>query len=169
MKGLVLFFSLIALCLCANEIDYVLRYTGTVAVGPSPGVYIGRGKAGSQDFTTLIDAQDGFDMIFGQSLGPKSVLTSILVVAPDGSHFSETGNITFAAEKEDNHLIYFDTLLNGTMIEIDTFIIHGLIVLEVTGGYGAFKGASGAITSNFVYNATSSTFVDNQYGTLWLP
>jgi hypothetical protein len=42
------------------------------------------------------------------------------------------------------------------------------VIWEVNGGVGVFEGATGRITSNFLVNEADGSFVDNQFGTLFL-
>jgi hypothetical protein len=46
---------------------------------------------------------------------------------------------------------------------------HGVVMWKVTGGSGAFKGATGAITSNFLVDLDTDELIDNQFHLIHLP
>ncbi len=104
--------------------------------------------------------------------------TASLVAQPtfnaDGS-FTETGTITFG-DSAGNNLLYFSTIglgyLNGYSCP-ETPYTAGTVMWLINGGAGFFEGATGAVTSNFLVDASnpnvSGELIAYHYGVVYLP
>lgn len=64
-------------------------------------------------------------MFFGQSVGPRAVLYSDITPL-NQINFVESGNITFAIDKDYNHVLYFKTVSKGHFSTVDDITLHGV-------------------------------------------
>ena len=81
-----------------------------------------------------------------------------------GTALDEWGTI----ELGEGNVLHFQTIGEGYVTQTATEGVgHGTIMWEITHGEGAFEGATGLITSNFVARADGVT--DHQFGVVWLP
>jgi hypothetical protein len=95
--------------------------------------------------------------------GAAASFESEVQMLGDGA-FKEWGSITYGSAGR----VRFSTVGQGVMgtSGIDG-LQRGAIIWEVTGGDGAFAGASGLITSNFSVDGTG-TVIDNQFAQLFV-
>ena len=97
------------------------------------------------------------------------------VVNKDGKTFTESGTITFGDPPGGNK-IHFSSIGVGY---IDVYpcpekpYTAGTVMWKVDKGEGFFKGATGAITSNFLVDLTKpgdgGELIDHHFGVIYLP
>jgi hypothetical protein len=81
--------------------------------------------------------------------------------------FAEDGTMTFGEERD---LIRFSTVGDGFLgPSPEAGMLHGSVIWHVEGGEGGFAGATGLITSNFLFGAEAGEVAEKQVITLFLP
>jgi len=155
-----------------RQIPYVLVLVGsTTSTGET--TLAAQATGDSQLLTTIITDQFGIETTVRNLCGPTATYESMVTLnAPPATatSFSEVGNITFGENHGSQvHLIKFKTLVGRLNGNIETGVTPGVAVYEITGGEGAFHGAKGFITSNFVLNDTTGTYIDYEAGRIFLP
>jgi hypothetical protein len=96
--------------------------------------------------------------------GQKAEFRSRVTLISDG-RFKESGSIMFG---EGGHLLRFETIGEGFFGQsADPGLQQGSVMWRIIGGEGAFEGASGLITSNFLLGADGSA-TDHQFGLLFV-
>ena len=144
-----------------RELVFALEFRGTAGAG-ADGTRRARSTAPSQTLTTVL----GGAGVHAQTKpldGEHAVLESIVERFPDGS-FVEDGTITYGPAGS----VTFATIGRGTVAPapVDGWT-SGAVVWTVTGGRGAFAGATGLITSNFTVSAQGEV-VDHHVARLYL-
>ena len=107
-----------------------------------------------------VEGREGVMRAATSGVGPNGegiIFESEVVMSDDG--FTEMGSITLDGRGS----VTFDTVGIGQMVPspVDG-VMHGVIMWNVTGGDGEFEGASGKITSNFIFSGEGEV-VDNEY------
>ncbi|MGA7730849.1 MAG: hypothetical protein WCD37_06210 [Chloroflexia bacterium] len=123
--------------------------------------------AQSVQITTVI-GPDGVTATFDAVAGQAAVMTNEATVNHDGQLFFEWGTINFGG---DANSLSFSSIGAGTLLgppDADGFS-HGTVMWKVNSGTGAFAGATGAITSNFLVNLDTDALIDYQVHMLYLP
>ena len=98
--------------------------------------------------------------------GGEAVLGTHYRLNHDGSMFFEWGTIDFGGAG-----LRFGSVGAGTMLgpaAADGFS-HGVVLWRVESGWGAFEGATGAITSNFLVALETQELIDYQFHVIQLP
>ena len=154
-----------------RRLVYVLRFVrpaGTVPTGE-------RTVASSVSITTAITPEG----VTGKLKDLPELRTAIMqnkaVVNKDGKTFTESGTITFGDPAGGNK-IHFSSIGVGY---IDVYpcpekpYTAGTVMWQVDKGGGFFKGATGAITSNFLIDLTKpedeGELIDHHFGVIYLP
>ena len=83
------------------------------------------------------------------------------------STFSETGTIRFGEADDEVDIVIVGDGTVGVSPDVD--LKHGAVVYRIVSGRGRFAGASGLITSNFVVEAASGEFEEQQVAVVFLP
>ena len=130
-----------------RELVFVLEFRGHAAPAPD-GKRRANTTAPSQGLTTVLRAGDIHAAVKALD-GERAVLDSTVERFPDGT-FVENGTITYGSAGA----ITFVTVGRGTVTPapIDGWT-SGAVTWTVTSGAGAFRGATGLITSNFTVSA----------------
>lgn len=100
--------------------------------------------------------------------GEVAVMKTKLELDSSGNTFRESGTITF---KDDvSSQLSFDTIGEGTVLGPvpGGKLTHGVVNWRITGGTGKFEGASGTISSSFLFDPHDA-LVDNHLALVWLP
>jgi hypothetical protein len=143
-----------------KQLVYVLQFKGKVEPAGE-----GKMKASMTAAGLTVDTivgKHGLNTAFGSPGGREAVFQSDVEMNPDGS-FKEWGTIRFG----DEHSVQFTTALHGVFgPSADPTLQSGAVVWKVESGTGEFEGATGYITSNFVFNDEGLT--DNQLGVVFL-
>lgn len=146
-----------------RRLTYVLQFHRP----PKSGEQSEQAVASSVQITTTIDA-DGVDGAFSPLSGETAVLTNDFALDKSGTLFFEWGSIAFGGPMNS---LSFSSIGAGTLLgapDADGFT-QGVVLWRVDGGTGAFAGASGAITSNFLVNLETEELIDNQLHLIYLP
>jgi len=125
--------------------------------------------AQTEDITTQVSPRVGvMSSIHKPKIGPKAVLRASIVLKQDGVHYTGHGNITFGGEPHipSNHVLFFESINTGAINRRNDQSIFGADMFRITRGRGAFAGARGLLTSNWLNNATY--FTDNQIGHFYI-
>jgi hypothetical protein len=154
-----------------RRLIYVLRFVrpaGTVPTGE-------RTVASSVSITTAITPEGVTGKLKKLSEFQTAVMQNKAVVNKDGKTFTESGTITFGDPAGGNK-IHFSSIGVGY---IDVYpcpekpYTAGTVMWKVDKGEGFFKGATGAITSNFLVDLTKpedeGELIDHHFGVIYLP
>ena len=154
-----------------RRLIYVLRFVrpaGTVPAG-EPTV------ASSISFSTAITAEGVTGKLKALPEFQTAVMKNKAVVNKDGKTFTESGTITFGDPARGN-TIHFSSIGVG---RIDVYpcpekpYTAGTVMWKIDKGEGFFKGATGAITSNFLIDLTKpddeGELIDHHFGVIYLP
>ena len=101
--------------------------------------------------------------------GDSAAMETSVVLDPSGETFQETGTITFNGAKPSQ--LSFDTVGKGIVLGAvpgGKELKHGVVNWRITGGTGQFEGASGTISSSFLFDPQGA-LVDNHLALVWLP
>lgn len=149
-----------------RTLTYALRfYRGPKSDGPEP-----QPQAIAQSFqiTTVLDS-NGVTATSQTVPGDIAVMTNWLALDKSGQLFFEWGTITFLGSA--GSTLAFSSIGAGTLLgpaNADGFS-HGVVMWKVDSGTGAFAGATGAITTNFLVNIVTQELIDNQLHLIYLP
>jgi len=154
-----------------RRLVYVLRFVrpaGTVPTGE-------RTVASSVSITTAITPEGVTGKLKKLPEFQTAVMQNKAVVNKDGKTFTESGTITFGDPAGGNK-IHFSSIGVGY---IDVYpcpekpYTAGTVMWQVDKGEGFFKGATGAITSNFLVDLTKpedeGELIDHHFGVIYLP
>jgi hypothetical protein len=147
-----------------RELIFALQFRGRGEDVPGePGRRRARSAAPSQMLSTLL-GPDGIRTRVDLGPGDAAVLEARVERFGDGT-FVEDGTIMYGAAGA----ITFATDGRGRVMPASQpGAVHGAVIWTITGGAGAFAGASGFITSNFAVSATGEV-VDYHVTRLQLP
>ncbi len=100
--------------------------------------------------------------------GDAAVMTTTVLLDRSGKTFRESGTITFKGDSPSQ--LAFDTIGEGTVLGPvpGDKLTHGVVNWRITGGTGQFEGASGTISSSFLFDPDGTLF-DNHLALVWLP
>jgi hypothetical protein len=100
--------------------------------------------------------------------GDVAMMETRVELDPSGKTFRENGTITFEGATPSR--LSFDTIGEGTVLDLvpGGKLTHGVVTWRITGGAGQFEGASGTISSSFLFDPRG-TLVDNHLALVWLP
>ena len=100
--------------------------------------------------------------------GGVAVMETTVELDPSGATFRESGTITFKGAASSQ--LSFDTVGEGTVLGPvpGGKLTHGVVNWRITGGTGQFEGASGTISSSFLFDSRGG-LVDNHLALVWLP
>jgi hypothetical protein len=145
-----------------RELVFVLEFRGHAAAD-ADGKRRAKTIAPSQALTTVLRA-GGVHAEAKAVDGERAVLESTVERFPDGT-FVEDGTITYGSAGT----ITFVTVGRGTVMPapIEGWT-SGAVIWTVTSGAGAFRGATGLITSNFTVSARGEV-IDHHVARLYLP
>ncbi len=143
---------------------FALRFRGRGAPVPgAPGRRRGLTTAPSQLFRTLL-GPTGIEAGVEAVAGETAALEADVQMTGERT-FVESGRIRYGAAGG----ITFRTVGEGVRgPSAIPGLVHGAVMWEVTGGDGAFAGATGLITSNFTVDAGGEV-VDHHLAHLFLP
>jgi len=144
-----------------KPVTYAMQFRGRGTPGES-GAVEARSTAPSSRLVTTV-GPDGIGFAL-EPAGEGEAVFESEVRFSEGTSFDEWGTITFGAGNRLDFRTIGEGYLAGTP---DPGVKHGTVMWEVTGGEGAFAGASGLITSNFMIDG-SGEVTDNQFGVIWL-
>ena len=103
----------------------------------------------------------------GTAFDLEQVSYSNRVTHTSDSTFSETGTIRFGEAGDE---VDIETAGDGTVgASPDVDLKHGAVVYRIVRGRGRFAGARGLITSNFLIQAASGEFEEQQVAVVFLP
>jgi len=168
--SLVLLVSLLSVVFSQNGYrqDFFLVFTGyyTANVDGTGG---SAGTANSLGAQTLISQNYGLEYTENTFIGPKAYLTSTYKTVGK-SQWTETGNITFGPTHFNQpHALYFSLISYADLYDFKNGESFMAGFYNVTGGYGAFRGAFGIISVTIRTNSTEGTFVGHYFGEVILP
>lgn len=153
-----------------QTLTYVLRFhrgpnpnPKSKSDGPQP-----QAIAQSLQMTTVLDS-NGVTATSQTVPGDIAVMTNSFALDNSGQLFFEWGTITFLGSA--GSTLAFSSIGAGTLLgppNADGFS-HGVVMWKVDSGTGAFAGATGAITSNFLVNLDTEELIDNQLHLIYLP
>eukprot|EP01102_Stenamoeba_stenopodia_P008198 TRINITY_DN2338_c0_g1_i1.p1 TRINITY_DN2338_c0_g1~~TRINITY_DN2338_c0_g1_i1.p1 ORF type:complete len:199 (-),score=32.80 TRINITY_DN2338_c0_g1_i1:43-579(-) len=164
----------LSLCFIAARVSadvqtfqWALQFRGT-SNDLGNGQIAAQSKATTEIVTSLINPSDGPSIQIQSLPGSIAVFSSIVKTLTETT-FYESGNITFGVHQSLVDGITFATVGQGTLVPspIDG-ILQGSAYYNVTGGFGMFAGASGFVTSNFQINSTDNTYVDFEFGNVYV-
>lgn len=154
-----------------RRLIYVLRFVrpgGTIPTG-EPTV------ASSVRITTAISTDDVCGEMATLDQYQTATMQNTAVVNPDGKTFTESGTITFG-DPAGNNKLHFSSIGVGY---VDVYpcpeqpYTSGTVMWKVDKGEGFFKGATGAITSNFLIDLSrpddEGELIDHHFGVIYLP
>jgi hypothetical protein len=145
-----------------QSVTFALQFTGQASpVAPAAGVLKAAMSAPSAVIRSEIGAKGvrgGWDKISGGVARFESVVT----VVGEG-RFIESGEIKYG----DGASVSFVTKGEGAIGKNPHGVMTGAVVWAITGGTGAFDGASGYITSNFIVSDKGEV-TDNQMALIYL-
>jgi hypothetical protein len=101
--------------------------------------------------------------------GEEALLELAYRLNHDGTLFFEWGTVTFGAPGSSS--LSFSSVGAGALLGApasDGFS-HGVVAYSIDSGTGAFAGAGGAITSNFLVNLETNELFDSHLGVIELP
>jgi hypothetical protein len=144
-----------------EPVTYAMQFRGSGAPNDS-GVIRARSVAPSARLVSTV-GPTGVSFAL-EPTGEGEALFESEVRMGEGTSFEEDGTITFGP----GNRVHFRTIGEGYLApSTEPGVSHGVVMWEITGGEGAFEGATGLITSNFM--ATESLEVtDNQFGVIWV-
>lgn len=101
--------------------------------------------------------------------GDQAILDVTVTQASDTT-FYESGTITFNGSSPPSTLS-FSSIGTGTLLDPirDSGLTHGVVNWKIDSGIGAFAGATGAISSNFLVDLASDELHDTHLALVWLP
>jgi hypothetical protein len=144
-----------------RELVFALEFRGTAGAG-ADGKRRARSTAPSQSLSTVLGA-DGVRTEIKPLDGEQAVLDSAVERFPDGS-FVEDGTIAYGRAGS----ISFQTVGRGTVAPAPIpGWTSGAVMWTITGGAGAFAGATGLITSNFTVSAQGEV-IDHHVARLYV-
>jgi hypothetical protein len=100
--------------------------------------------------------------------GDEAVLVLSYTLNQDGTLFFESGSVTFGGPGSSS--LSFSSVGAGSLLgapDSDGFS-HGVVAWAIESGTGAFAGASGAISSNFLVNLDTEELIDTHLGVIGL-
>lgn len=125
--------------------------------------------AQSVQITTLIEPQ-GVAAKIEPVPGQTAVMTNTAALSNNnqGPLFFEWGTINFGG---DANTLSFSSIGVGTLLgALDgEGFSHGTVMWKIDSGTGAFAGATGAITSNFLINLDTDELIDYHFYIIYLP
>jgi hypothetical protein len=101
--------------------------------------------------------------------GDEAVLELDYTLNHDGTLFFESGVVTFGGPGASS--LTFASVGAGSLLgepDSDGFS-HGVVAWAIESGTGAFAGAGGAISSNFLVNLQTDELIDTHLGVVRLP
>lgn len=122
---------------------------------------------GLQIQTLLVEGS--FKSMLTEDGEPTAAIALDFKVNRAGTLFFESGTLTFPGDPDG--VLYFSSIGTGSLSPQpygDGFS-QGTVMYSVDGGTGAFEGAQGAITSNFLVNLETDELIDTHLGVLRLP
>ena len=142
-----------------RRLAYALRFERAAGAASTPGPSVRMtAQIGAGEVTPSIEPIDGDQALLDTQyrMDPK-----------DGTLFFEWGTIDFGSGSE----LSFTSVGEGTILGSpgDDGFSHGVVLWRITGGKGAFAGAAGAISSNFLVNLETEELIDYQFHLLELP
>ena len=101
--------------------------------------------------------------------GDQATLDVTVTQASDTT-FYERGTVTFAGASPPSTLS-FSSIGTGTLLDPirASGLTHGVVNWKIDSGTGAFAGATGAISSNFLVDLASDELHDTHLALVWLP
>uniref|UniRef100_A0A7S1CE55 Uncharacterized protein n=1 Tax=Bicosoecida sp. CB-2014 TaxID=1486930 RepID=A0A7S1CE55_9STRA len=131
-----------------------------------PDKSINHATAYPQVQTTTIDASGvGYDVT--NDVGGEQAKWTSFLVKQQGNHWSEAGNITFGSSGAGINFESFGLsgqVKNGPA----TGASYGAITYNISGGYGAYKGADGVMVDMFESDGVSPSFPISAWGFFWI-
>ena len=154
-----------------RRLIYVLRFVRPAGPIPAGEPTV----AASVSITTAITSAGVNGEIGTLDEYQTAVMQNTATVNPDGKTFTESGTITFGDPAGGNK-IHFSSIGVGY---IDVYpcpekpYTAGTVMWKIDKGEGFFKGATGAITSNFLIDLTKpedeGELIDHHFGVIYLP
>jgi hypothetical protein len=145
-----------------RQLFFALQFRGTASALAS-GNLQAKTTARGQVLRTALEGS-GVSVGLEELAGPSASFESEVQITGQGT-FTEWGSITYGSAGR----VRFTTLGQGVLgpsgIE---GLQRGAVIWEITGGDGAFAGASGLITSNFSVDGAGAV-IDNHVAQLFLP
>jgi hypothetical protein len=141
-----------------RRLAYALRFHRAAGTASTPGPSVRMtAQIAAGKITASIDPIDG----------DQALLDTQFRLDEDGTLFFEWGTIDFGSGSE----LSFSSVGAGTILGPpgDDGFSHGVVLWRITGGKGAFAGAAGAISSNFLVNLDTEELIDYQFHVLELP
>lgn len=144
-----------------QRIVYAMQFRGEAAPSSDGAMHATTSSPSTRIMSTVtpsgissqVDVIDGDDATF----------TSIVHMTGDTS-FSESGTITFGA----GNTLEFSSIGEGYMVPSPSAgTSYGAVSWRIDRGTGQFAGASGIITSNFMFSDTGE-LTDYQFGHVWI-
>ena len=143
------------------QIIYCMHFKGT-GLPSGPGGFKVTSSATSNHLDTTVDER-GVSAAFHPAEGGMAYFESEVKVGDDG--FLESGTIAFG---ETEHSLNFSTVGKGQMAPSpDPKVMAGTVVWRVDGGEGQFEGATGLITSNFLFTDAGEV-TDYHFGVIFV-
>ena len=147
-----------------RALAFALRFRGRgTAVPGAPGRRCGLTTAPSQVLRTVLGPA-GIETAADPVAGGSATLEADVQMTGERT-FVESGRIRYGAAGAVTFRTVGEGLRGPSPI---AGLVHGVVLWEVTGGEGAFAGATGLITSNFTVDAAGEV-IDDQMARLYLP
>eukprot|EP01098_Paradermamoeba_levis_P003877 TRINITY_DN1710_c0_g1_i1.p1 TRINITY_DN1710_c0_g1~~TRINITY_DN1710_c0_g1_i1.p1 ORF type:complete len:203 (+),score=83.56 TRINITY_DN1710_c0_g1_i1:64-609(+) len=146
------------------QVQYALQFKGSFSQKDNE--FLAIAKAKSTTLTTLVSPTFGVRMDKNELTGTKAdlVITGTIV---NGNTFQMTGNITFGTHLHAYHVLFLTG--GGGLSTTPLANVQNLLGgWGITGGLGAFQGATGFISINALINFNDNTFVDSEFGRFWV-
>jgi hypothetical protein len=154
-----------------RRLTYALQFIRPAATGGTAKTAVAR----SVRISTIITPGDVKALIEPLVNYQTAVMENTAKVNPDGKTFTETGTITFGDPKRNDRL-HFSTIGVGYINPYncpEAPYTAGTVMWKIDAGEGFFKGATGAITSNFLVDLTrpddEGELIDHHFGLIYLP
>jgi hypothetical protein len=144
------------------RITYSLQFKGNGTPGSEDGKLSVSAKASGNVLRTSIGAA-GIDAVLEPAAGEATFHSDVQMMGD--TNFDERGRITFGSAGS----VLFSTVGRGVLgPSPEKGLTHGSVIWKVDSGDGKFAGATGLITSNFVFNEAMEV-TDTHLGIIFLP
>eukprot|EP01098_Paradermamoeba_levis_P017014 TRINITY_DN9516_c0_g1_i1.p1 TRINITY_DN9516_c0_g1~~TRINITY_DN9516_c0_g1_i1.p1 ORF type:complete len:182 (+),score=55.95 TRINITY_DN9516_c0_g1_i1:75-620(+) len=145
------------------QIQYALQFKGSFAINNNQ--FTAVAKAKTTTLTTLVSPTFGVRMDKTELHGTKADLYISGTI--NGQTVQLTGNVTFGTHLHAYHVLFLSG--GGGLAPTPLTNVQNLIgAWGVTGGLGAFQGATGSSSINALVDFSDQTFVDSEFGLFWV-
>jgi len=126
-------------------------------------------SANSLSAQTFISQQNGLEYTESVYIGPKALLSSTYKTIGN-NQWSEVGNITFGpSHTSQPHGLFFSLISYQGLYDFSYGVSFLAGFYNVTGGFGAFRGAYGIVSVTTRSIRADGTFVGHFFGEVMIP